>query len=164
MNDQNRKNAHDTIDHIFKDLLPAHGMAERPEQAALSHRMLDTILDVGIALCDAGTSIGKTYAFLAAGIAFHHFHAASGANVRPILISTSSIALQNAVLNEYLPLLSDALTADGLLSEPIQAVIRKGKSHYVCDERLERRLAQVNLQKKNPRAAKVLLSLRDRLD
>ena len=36
----NRQNAHNDIDHIFKDLLPAQGMAERPEQVALSHRML----------------------------------------------------------------------------------------------------------------------------
>jgi len=57
----NRQNAHQGIDHIFKDLLPAQGMPERPEQIALSHRMLDAMLDGNIALCDAGTGIGKTY-------------------------------------------------------------------------------------------------------
>lgn len=62
-----RQNAHAEVDHIFKDLLPAKGMAERPAQAALSHRMLDAMLDGGIALCDAGTGIGKTYAYLVAG-------------------------------------------------------------------------------------------------
>ena len=58
----NRQNAHDMIDHIFHDLLPAQGMAERPEQASLSHLMLNALLDLSIALCDAGTGIGKTYA------------------------------------------------------------------------------------------------------
>ena len=67
---ENRQNAHNDIDHIFKDLLPAQGMAERPEQAALSHRMLDAMLDGSIALCDAGTGIGKTYAYLVAGTVF----------------------------------------------------------------------------------------------
>ena len=43
------------IDHIFKDLLPAQGMAERPEQIALSHLMLDAMLDGSIALCDIKT-------------------------------------------------------------------------------------------------------------
>ena len=89
----NRLNAHNEIDHIFKDLLPTRNMAERPAQVALCHQMLNAMLEGGIALCDAGTGIGKTYAYLAAGTVYHRFRAASGFPVRPILISTSSIAL-----------------------------------------------------------------------
>jgi ATP-dependent DNA helicase DinG len=88
-----RQNAHSNIDHIFKNLLPAHGMGQRPAQVALSHQMLNTMLDGGIALCDAGTGIGKTFAYLTAGTVFHGFQAANGLEPRPILISTSSIAL-----------------------------------------------------------------------
>lgn len=159
-----RQNAHHEIDHIFKDLLPAQGMAELPAQVALSHRILDTMLDGGIALCDAGTGIGKTYAYLVAGTVFHRCNAASGRASKPLLISTSSIALQNAVLNEYLPFLSRLLMADGLLDKPLRAVIRKGKSHYVCDERLMGRLRNVDLEKKNKQAAEALLSMKDHLD
>lgn len=126
--------------------------------------MLDALLDGSIALCDAGTGVGKTYAYLAAGAAFHRFRTDQGRPVRPILISTSSIALQNAIQMEYLPILSDALTVDGLISEPLLTVIRKGKSHYVCDYRLERRLGQMRLCKKNEMAIDALFSLRDRLD
>ena len=138
MNQDNRKNAHQEIDHIFKELLPAHGMAERPAQVALSHKMLDAILDGSIALCDAGTGIGKTYAYLVAGTVFLRCRAAVGLPFQPLLISTSSIALQNAVLNEYLPFLSAVLMAGQLIDHPLRAVVRKGKSHYVCDERLRR--------------------------
>ena len=159
MNDQNRQDAHKDIDHIFKDLLPTQGMPERPEQIALSHRMLEAMRDGGIALCDAGTGIGKTYAYLVAGIVFHSLRPS-----RPVLISTSSIALQKAVRDEYLPFLSAVLAEDGMIMEPIQAVIRKGKSHYVCDQRLERRLGQLDLRKKNWRAGNALLSLHERLD
>ena len=42
----NRLKAHKLIDHIFQDLLPAHGMAQRPEQIQLSHRMLDAMQDM----------------------------------------------------------------------------------------------------------------------
>ena len=136
----NRLKAHKLIDHIFQDLLPAHGMAQRPEQIQLSHRMLDAMQDGRIALCDAGTGIGETYAYLAAATAASAFP--TGQIARPVIISPSSIALQNAVLTEYLPLLSCALMADGILTKPLKAVIRKGKSHYVCDERLDRRLRQ----------------------
>lgn len=161
-NDTNRQKAHAMIDHIFKDLLPAQGMTERSEQIKLSHLMLDTMLDGGIALCDAGTGIGKTYAYLTAAAAASRFGA--GSSHRPIIISTSSIALQNAVQTEYLPLLSCTLLADGQIDKPLLSVIRKGKGHYVCDERLQRRLRQVNFQKKDPAAADALRSLKDTLD
>lgn len=158
----NRLKAHKLIDHIFQDLLPAHGMTQRPEQIQLSHRMLDAMQDGRIALCDAGTGIGKTYAYLAAATAASAFP--TGQIARPIIISTSSIALQNAVLTEYLPLLSCVLLADGILTKPLKAVIRKGKSHYVCDERLDRRLRQVYPAKKNPEALTALRTLRETLD
>ena len=160
----NRQNAHNLIDHIFHDLLPFHGMAERPEQISLSHLMLDAMVDGSIALCDAGTGIGKTYSYLAAGTAFLRFLADSGRKFRPILISTSSIALQNAVQREYLPFLSEVLMVDGLIDQQLSAVIRKGKAHYVCDQRLERRLGQLDLSKKNHKAGRALLTLREQLD
>lgn len=160
----NRQNAHHEIDHIFNDLLPARGMGRRPSQIRLSHQMLDAMIDKSIALCDAGTGIGKTYAYLVAGAVFHRFRTALGLESQPLLISTSSIALQDAVMNDYLPFLSGILLADDLLDTPLRAVIRKGKSHYVCDARLDRRLRAVNLKKKNPQAGKALLSLRNHLD
>ena len=52
----NRQNAHNEIDRVFKVLLPARNMAERPAQVALSHQMLDAMLDGGIALCDSKTT------------------------------------------------------------------------------------------------------------
>ena len=91
-NDTNRQKAHAMIDHIFKDLLPAQGMVERSEQIKLSHRMLDTMLNGGIALCDAGTGIGKTYAYLAAAAAANRSD--TEALHKPIIISTSSICLR----------------------------------------------------------------------
>ena len=161
-NDTNRQKAHAMIDHIFKDLLPAQGMVERSEQIKLSHRMLDTMLNGGIALCDAGTGIGKTYAYLAAAAAANRSD--TEALRKPVIISTSSIALQNAVQTEYLPLLSCILLADGQIDRPLLSVIRKGKGHYVCDERLQRRLRQVNFQKKDPAAADALRALKGTLD
>ncbi|MCI5929213.1 MAG: ATP-dependent DNA helicase [Pseudoflavonifractor capillosus] len=163
MND-NRQIAHNEIDHIFTTLFPAQGMVVRPAQIELSHRMLDSMLDGGIALSDAGTGIGKTYAYLVAGTVFARRLAREGRPFHPILISTSSIALQTAVVEEYIPFLSAILLADGMIQAPIRAVIRKGKNHYVCDERLLRRIQQVDLKKKNPQAAEALLSLRDHLD
>ena len=51
-----------------------------------------------------------------------------------------------------------------MIAQPLQAVIRKGKSHYVCDNRLDRRLNQLDLQKKNWTSGTALLSLRKQID
>ena len=90
--------------------------------------------------------------------------AAEGRSQRPILISTSSIALQNAIQKEYLPLLSGVLLSEGLISAPIEVVIRKGKAHYACDARLERRIRQVEGSHKNPAARQALHIARYVLD
>ncbi len=156
--------AHEEIDYIFKTLLPQRGMAERPEQIRLCHSMLDAMLDGSVALCDAGTGIGKTFAYLAVGVLLGKCRAAEGRPQRPILISTSSIALQNAIQKEYLPLLSGVLLSEGLISAPIEAVIRKGKAHYACDARLERRIRQVEGSHKNPAARQALHTARHVLD
>lgn len=136
--------AHGEIDHIFKCLLPQAGMTERPEQIKLSHQMFDAMLDHRIALCDAGTGIGKTYAYLVAGIILNRYRYHNDYCWLPEVISTSSIALQDAVLHEYLPFLSKVLMDAGMIHQPVCGVIRKGKSHYVCEERLEHRLRQLD--------------------
>ena len=112
INELTRKNAHTELDHIFKTILPAHGMTERPEQIRLSHTMLDAMCENRIALSDAGTGIGKTYAYLTAAIVYSHSRLVDGLPFQPVIIATSSIALQNAIVREYLPFLSDALSDD----------------------------------------------------
>lgn len=159
---QYEQEAHEMIDHIFQEILPNYGMAERPAQIKLSHEMLEAMLGGKIALCDAGTGIGKTYAYLVAGAVADRCRGTKP--FQPILISTSSIALQSAVQEEYLPKLSHALLLAGLIDAPLQAVVRKGKSHYVCDKLLEKRLHQVSGAKKNAKALAALEALRESMD
>ena len=58
----------------------------------------------------------------------------------PIVISTSSVALQDAILTEYLPDLSAVLLDEGIITAPITAVVRKGKERFVCDARLAEKM------------------------
>ena len=155
---------HRLIDRIFRILFPALGMAERADQISLSHLMFNAMLSGSIALSDAGTGTGKTYAYLVAGIAYQLWRSARHMNDLPVIVSTSSIALQKAIVQDYLPLLSELLTTDGIIKEPLRAVIRKGKHHYVCDYRLNQRLRQANLKRKNGAAASALTSLQHQLD
>ena len=83
INELTRKNAHTELDHIFKTILPVHGMTERPEQIRLSHTMLDAMFENRIALSDAGTGIGKTYAYLTAAIVYSHSRLVDGLPFQP---------------------------------------------------------------------------------
>lgn len=156
--------AHNLIDLIFKEFLPAQGMPERPAQIELSHQILNAMLDRKTALCEAGTGCGKTHSYLAAGMAFSLYRKDMGSLSLPTTISTSSIPLQKAILEDYLPFLSRVLLENGRIDKPIQAIIRKGKAHYVCDARLNKRLRKVDWKRKNPTAASALRSLRSCLD
>lgn len=122
--------AHREIDTIFRVLFPEHGMAVREEQIMLCHKMLDNLLGRNIALCDAGVGIGKTYAYLVACVLMRKYsllaEGCSPYEQRPVVISTSSIALQKAILTEYIPFLSRILQENGTIQAPI-----KGRSVYL---------------------------------
>ena len=156
--------AHNDIDKIFKNILPEYGMTERKEQIKLAHAMLDNMFDGGIALSDAGTGIGKTYAYLVVGVVFSKYRNASGEIRQPIGVSTATIALQKVVHDEYIPFLSEALLHARYIDRPLLSVIRKGKSRYVCDKRLKKRLKNLDLKNKNRRNAEALLALKKCID
>ena len=132
--------SHRIAEQIFREILPRHGMAVREEQIALCHEILDTLYNKEISLCEAGVGIGKTLAYLVACILWQ-MHRPSQLKM-PVVISTSSVALQDAILNEYLPDLSAIMLAEGIITAPITAVVRKGKERFVCDARLAERQAK----------------------
>ena len=153
--------SHRMVEQIFREILPRRGMAVREEQIALCHEVLDTLYNKEISLCDAGVGIGKTLAYLVACILWQ-MHRPNQRKM-PVVISTSSVALQDAILNEYLPDLSAVLLAEGIITAPITAVVRKGKERFVCDARLAERQAKAiskgSRQKGSLRMAENVLDL-----
>ena len=150
------KQAYADVEKIFRVILPESGLTVREEQIVLCHAMLDNLLGNTIALCDAGVGIGKTYAYLVACILARKH---SLRLHKPIVISTSSVALQDALIGEYLPFLSNVLLTSGIIEEPLTAYLRKGKERFVCDERLSLRLKAVEGKKKNEEQFMALRSL-----
>ena len=138
--------SHRTAEKIFREILPRHGMAVREEQIALCHEVLDTLYNKEISLGEAGVGTGKTLAYLVACILWQMNRPER--MKLPIVISTSSVALQDAILTEYLPDLSTVLLGEGIIREPITAVVRKGKERFVCDARLAERTALVQPSRK----------------
>ena len=163
-----QKRAHQEVEKIFRVLLPEQGLAVREEQIRLCHEMLDTLLGERIALCDAGVGIGKTYAYLVACVLMRKYSILMERNSlpkqHPVVVSTSSIALQKAILSEYVPFLSRVLVEQGIIQTPLRAVVRKGKEHFVCDNRLEQRIAAIRYKQKNAVQREALLSLRKHYD
>ncbi len=163
-----QKRAHQEVEKIFWVLLPEQGLAVREEQIRLCHEMLDTLLEERIALCDAGVGIGKTYAYLVACVLMRKYSILMERNSlpkqHPVVVSTSSIALQKAILSEYVPFLSRVLVEQGIIQTPLRAVVRKGKEHFVCDNRLEQRIEAIRYKQKNAVQREALLSLRKHYD
>lgn len=163
-----QKRVHQEVEKIFRVLLPEQGLAVREEQIRLCHEMLDTLLGERIALCDAGVGIGKTYAYLVACVLMRKYSILMERNSLPkqhlVVVSTSSIALQKAILSEYVPFLSRVLVEQGIIQTPLRAVVRKGKEHFVCDNRLEQRIEAIRHKQKNAVQREALLSLRKHYD
>ena len=166
--EQYKKTAQEEIDTIFRKLLPKNGLRVREAQIRLSHQMLHALMNQEIALCDAGVGIGKTYAYLVACIIMQKY--ASKMGVRnfeeqyAVVVSTSSITLQKAILKEYIPFLSKILVRNQVITSPLRAVVRKGKEHFVCDQRLEQRISAIKGKAKNAYQREALLLLRTCFD
>jgi ATP-dependent DNA helicase DinG len=141
----------ETANFIFKVILPQYGYVIRENQIELAAHILDVISRRGVTLAESEVGTGKTHAYIAAAALakrgrindFHlrgHFSRQSRAEsaYMPVVISTSSIALQNAIEKDYIPELSRILLRHGIISDPLTAAVRKGKEHYICERRFRR--------------------------
>ncbi|MDR1321187.1 MAG: ATP-dependent DNA helicase [Gracilibacteraceae bacterium] len=138
---------------LFRQILPEYGYAARREQISLADGILKTIQNRGVILAEAEVGTGKTLAYLAAAVIakrgrlndfwnkayYPKMSYVDMANM-PIVVATSSIALQKAIVTDYIPELSRILMENGIIKAPLTAVLRKGREHYVCEYNLRSRL------------------------
>ena len=99
------------------------------------HRMATEIgacLDAGsgTVLVQAGTGTGKSLAYLVPAARF-----ATGRD-EPVVIATATLALQRQLVEKDLPVVSRALTP--VLGREVTFAVLKGRSNYVCLDRLNR--------------------------
>ncbi len=118
---------------IFDETLPQHNMARRQKQKELALSMLQALQERKLALCEAEVGTGKTHAYILAVTVYNLYSFRKTTTV----ISTSTIALQEALTKEYIPQISKILMQHRIIERPLSFVVRKGKSHYVCDSRLQ---------------------------
>jgi ATP-dependent DNA helicase DinG len=143
------ENCREMLDTVFKEILPQYGYNVRKEQLSLAHHILDAISRRCISLAEAEVGTGKTLAYLIAAIIAKRGRINGYWNMSfytgtpyvemahmPIVIATSSIALQRAIVKDVIPVLSDMLLEHGIIKAPLTVALRKGREHYVCERNL----------------------------
>jgi ATP-dependent DNA helicase DinG len=101
---------------------------DRPSQRDMAAYVADTFNEGGVSLLEAGTGVGKSFAYLVPAIGW------ARANRERTVVSTNTINLQEQLVGKDLPLLGKAFAADG---EPPTYALLKGWRNYVCLARLE---------------------------
>ncbi len=101
---------------------------DRPSQQDMASYVADLYNEGGVALLEAGTGIGKSFAYLVAAALW------ARENGERTVVSTNTINLQEQLIGKDLPLLRRALSGDG---EELTYALLKGWRNYVCLSRLE---------------------------
>ena len=110
----------------------------REGQTQMAMAVAQTIEAGGALVVEAGTGVGKTFAYLVPALV-------SGERV---LLSTATKALQDQLFSRDLPLLAEVL---GL---PVRMALLKGRASYLCLHRME--LARQDISAREPGVARVL--------
>ncbi len=100
---------------------------DRRSQRDMAAYIADGYNDGGVQLMEAGTGVGKSFAYLVPALAW------ARANGERTIVSTNTINLQEQLVGKDLPLLRDALATDDYT--PSFALL-KGWRNYLCLARL----------------------------
>ena len=97
---------------------------ERPEQRTLAAAVDRVMVEGGRLLAEAGTGVGKSFAYLVPAIA------AAAERGERVVIATHTIALQEQLLGKDVPFLT------GLVPAEFSVVLAKGRGNYLCQRRM----------------------------
>jgi len=103
----------------FKEIID--GYQVRANQQALSDAIFNSIEDGTVLTAEAGTGIGKTFAYLVPAIL----------SAKKVIISTGTRHLQDQLYQSDLPVVLKALDV------PVKTALLKGRANYLCVHRLD---------------------------
>ena len=96
---------------------------ERPAQIKLLEKIANTFDENGIGVFEAGTGVGKSYAYLIPAMLW------ATENNRRVVISTGTINLQQQLCEKDIPM------AEKIISKKVKHVLVKGRQNFVCKRR-----------------------------
>jgi ATP-dependent DNA helicase DinG len=108
----------------------------RESQLEMMRLVVRGFNDDKVVLCEAGTGVGKSFAYLLPALRF------ALDNEERIVISTATITLQQQLFDKDIPLVQAAL---GPAGKKIKAVLVKGRGNYLCRRRLDEALKEQGL-------------------
>jgi ATP-dependent DNA helicase DinG len=108
----------------------------RESQIEMMRLVIRGFNDDKVVLCEAGTGVGKSFAYLLPALRF------ALDNDERIVISTATITLQQQLFDKDIPLVQSALGAAG---KKIKAVLMKGRGNYLCRRRMDEALKEQGL-------------------
>ncbi|HDP89811.1 MAG TPA: ATP-dependent DNA helicase [Thioalkalivibrio sp.] len=122
--------AHDALgpDGPFARLL--EGFQARPQQQSMAEAVERALADYGMLIAEAGTGVGKTFAYLVPALL-------SGGKV---IVSTGTKTLQDQLFHKDLPLVRKALGVNA------HCALLKGRSNYLCLHRFRSTVAEGRLR------------------
>jgi len=100
---------------------------DRPSQRDMAAYVADAYNEGGVALLEAGTGVGKSFAYLAPAILW------AIQNGERTVVSTNTINLQEQLVGSDLPTIARAL---GTADRPVRYALLKGWRNYLCLARL----------------------------
>src|SRR6266851_6696651 len=101
------------------------GYEPRPQQLAMAEAVADAIAERRHFMVEAGTGVGKSFAYLVPAIL-----AATAEKDCHVVVSTHTISLQEQLIQKDIPFLQD------VMPQPFTAVLVKGRSNYISLRRL----------------------------
>jgi ATP-dependent DNA helicase DinG len=108
----------------------------RESQLEMMRLVIRGFNDGELVLCEAGTGVGKSFAYLLPALRF------ALDNDERIVISTATITLQQQLFDKDIPLVQAALGEEG---KKLKAVLMKGRGNYLCRRRMDDALKEPNL-------------------
>ena len=103
---------------------------ERPEQLQMAEAVQQAIRDGSHLVVEAGTGVGKSFAYLVPAILAAAARKAPPGEKRPIIVSTHTISLQEQLIARDIPFLNAVLPVE------FSAVLVKGRSNYISLRRM----------------------------
>jgi len=128
----------------------------RPQQQAMSEAVAAAFEQGRHLAVEAGTGVGKTFAYLLPAIEqVLHRDEAARASAPRVVVSTRTIALQEQLIDKDIPFLQSAL------DESFNAELVKGRNNYVCLRRLKQASERQNTLFPNKPLLRVLHAIED---
>jgi ATP-dependent DNA helicase DinG len=101
------------------------GYEPRPQQLQMAEAVAEAIADKHHLMVEAGTGVGKSFAYLVPAI-----QAATASKDCRVVVSTHTISLQEQLVHKDIPFLQ------GVMPQPFTATLVKGRSNYLSLRRL----------------------------